>query len=160
MWKSSILTSLMLLAAGAAPRQSDGNAAALYAAVLRGYLSRGMSRPALDPRLMSDSGTYEPHGWLAPAVRDSLVRMGAVSEICDVRADASGDDCATKSAGWAVQFSAPRWIGQDTVRVYLGRRALPRPGRLFLGYASTHRCDVARQARGWKLVRCLQTMVT
>ena len=144
--------------AAAAGPLTDADVAAIYAAVLR---HQGSSHGALNPLLMSDSGTFEPHGELPASVRAALL-AGSVDELCVMRPGTYWPECSARVRA-EVRFSWPRPAGGDTVSFFVAHGTLPpAPGdtTVYIPMGFSHRCQVVRSDRGWRVVRCVEWMVT
>jgi hypothetical protein len=160
---------LLLICAGAAsPSACDSRTTsddiAIYSAALTapGMLrqNRGL---ALNPYLMSDSGTFEASGALPSQVVGYLKSQGIVREVCTTNTADKVPACSSGSAGTELRFSRPIPLGDTAVAIFVAQlslRAQSDTSSLPMAFATAHRCVVARANTSWALRRCSLYMIT
>ncbi len=140
--------------------------AKLYSSLLTDTtLQVAPERAALDPQLMSQSGTYEFSGMLDSTVVAELTARSLFREICHLGKREHGIyDCVVQEARVAIRFSRPRPLGKDSVAVYVGRgtvypasdtSSFPVPY-----FGMTHKCVATRERGVWRVRECRLTMIT
>ncbi|HST58375.1 MAG TPA: hypothetical protein VLK84_06805 [Longimicrobium sp.] len=138
--------------------------AEVYATVLTDSAVGVPGTIALDPQLISSSGTYAPSGRLAEATIAELRRRGLVAEVCgEKRREHGFIECTTRRARAAVQLSRVLPGRGDTVLVRIGRNTVqPRGDTAFhsRGFASRDVCLLVPHDTGWRVVRCELEMIT
>lgn len=137
----------------------------LYAAALDAPgLLRGRRGLALEPHLMSDSGTYEASGLLSDAIVRFLRDHRTVVEVCKpVDSEDQVPSCGADSAGVELRVSRPVPLGDTAFVIFVGQgniRARNDTTRLQIPFATTHACRVARQGSTWHLRKCDLHMIT
>jgi hypothetical protein len=149
------------------PPLSDAEAVEVYAAVLADSGTAALPPTALNPQLLSDTGTYAGAGRLSPAVVAALVRRGLFAEVCrDGPVRYGIAECASRQARIEVRLSRPVPAGGDTTAVFVGAaNVVPEGERPLEGmgsgtFATTRRCLAVRREAAWKLAGCTTTMMT
>ena len=137
----------------------------LYAAALDAPgLLRGRRGLALEPHLMSDSGTYEASGLLSDTIVRFLRDHGTVVEVCKpVDSADQVPTCGADSAGVELRLSRPVPLGDTAFMIFVGQgniRARKDTTRLQIPFATTHACRVAREGSAWHLQKCDLHMIT
>jgi hypothetical protein len=137
-----------------------------YAAALSAPgLLRYRHRLALERHLMSDSATYEASGRLPDTVVAYLLSHEIVTEVC-APLDSSNEvpRCQADSAGGELRLSRPIPLGDTAVVIFVGQGSRSQQGDTswtrYLGFATTHKCRVAREGPIWKVRRCDLHMIT
>src|SRR5437764_1679463 len=128
----------------------------LYAAAVDAAgLRRGRHGLALEPHLMSDSGTYEASGLLSHTIVRFLRDRGTIVEVCKpVRSPDQVPICGADSAGVALRLSRPVPLGDTALVVFVGQddiRARRDTSKLQIPFATTHACRFARDGSAWRL---------
>lgn len=136
----------------------------VYAALLTDTAAGVPRTIALDPQLISDSGTYEPSGRLSPRTIDALRRRGLFSEVCgEKRVEHGFIECTTRKAPAAVQLSRILPGRGDTVIVRIGRNTVQPQGDTAsfpINFAVQESCRLVRDGADWRVVRCEREMIT
>jgi hypothetical protein len=142
---------------------------ALYAALLSdSSLAIDHAAAALDPQLMSDSGTYEFSGVLDSAIVARLKAQHLIHEVCDQGKREYGlSECVTETAHSGIRLSRPILLDHDSVAVYVGRGTVyPTSSRDTFPFrvpyfGMTHRCTIVAGARpAWRVQACRIVMIT
>jgi hypothetical protein len=147
------------------PVAEGADTSLLYAAVLETPgLLRYDHRRALERHLMSDSGTYERSGLLPDGLVAFLMTRHVISEVCrPLDSDNEVPECQADSARGELRVSRPVPLGDTAVIVFVGQvsiRDRSDTSRLFLGFATTHRCRLTRLGTTWKAHGCDLYMIT
>jgi hypothetical protein len=159
---------LLICAGGAAPSACDSRTTsddiAIYSAAVTapGMLrqNRGL---ALNPYLMSDSGTFEASGALPTEVVGYLKSHGIVREVCTTNTADRVPACSSGSPGTELRFSRPIPLGDTAVAIFVAQLSLKAKSdtsSLQIPFATAHRCVVARANMSWALRRCSLYMIT
>ena len=137
----------------------------VYAAVLGGGLLRYRDHLALERHFMSDSGTYEASGVLPEPVVAFLLSHGIVAMLC-APLDSSNQvpTCHADSARGELRVSRPIAVSDTAAFIFVGQsshREQSDTSRVRrVGFATTHKCRVAREGTMWKLRQCDLHMIT
>ena len=160
---------LLLICTGAAASsacdsRTQRDDIAIYSAALS---APAMLRPtrglALNPYLMSDSGTFEASGALPSEVAGYLKSQGIVREVCTTKRADEVPACDSDSAGTELRFSRPIPLGDTAVAIFVAQlnlRAKSDTSSLAMAFATAHRCVVARANSSWVLRHCNLYMIT
>jgi len=161
----SLMAVVIAVGLSACDQRNSRDKVAIYSAALDAPdLLRRARGLALDPFLMSDSGTFEASGRLPDEVVEYLKNRGTIQEVCSTEAGREEvPKCQSDSAGVELRLSRPIPIGDTAFAVFVAQGSIKAKRdtfSLFIPFGTAHRCVVARIQHAWLLRGCELHMIT
>jgi hypothetical protein len=149
-----------------ASRAEAPDAHLIYAAAIAvtGEQVSPIRKVALDPHLLTDTGTYHVSGRLSDSVIALLLDLRVVDELCGYgEGERDESDCVTDSARVVVPFSRPLFVHRDTAAVFLTAwNVKPKTDTsdFFLPFDMSERCRIVRSQGIWVRDSCETITIT